>query len=85
MGVDGESERCDLDTLAESLVVLAVTGVVNGRTRARLTRSLRDVDPARIEAATMRLIVAGVVERTGGRIVQSAALERLDRLDLICI
>jgi hypothetical protein len=67
------------------VVVLAVTGVVNGRTRARLTRSLRDIDPARIEAATTRLIAAGVVERDCKRIVQSPALERLDLLDLICI
>jgi hypothetical protein len=59
LGVSGEAESHgrDLDTLAESLVVLAVMGVVNGRTRARLNRSLRDVDPARIEAATTRALL----------------------------
>jgi hypothetical protein len=61
-----EPHRCDLDALAESLVVRAVMGVVNGRTRAWLPQSLRDVDPARIEAATMRLIAAAVVAREGG-------------------
>lgn len=83
----GESnhDSCEIDTWAESLVVLAVAGVVNGRTRERLYRSLRDIEPERIDAATARLIKAGVVELRGRRVVQSAALERLDRLDMICI
>ena len=70
---------------AESLVVLAVVGVKNGRTRDRLYRSLRGVDPARVEAATRRLAAAGIIELRRRRVVQSAAFERLDRLDMITI
>jgi hypothetical protein len=51
-----------------------------------LVGSKRDlVDPSRIDLATARLIRAGVLDQTGGRIVQSPALERLDHLDLVCI
>jgi hypothetical protein len=83
-------ERCDhdageIDVWAESLIVLAVVGAKNGRTRDRLYRSLRDIDPARVDAATRRLAAAGVVQLRGRRVTQSTALERLDRLDMITI
>jgi hypothetical protein len=82
-------ERCnhgaEVDVWAESLIVVSVVGVHNGRTQDRLYRSLHDVDPARVEAATRRLVAAGVVELRAGRVVQSLALARLDRLDMISI
>ncbi|MCW3033351.1 MAG: hypothetical protein JWM60_1696 [Solirubrobacterales bacterium] len=78
-------DQGEVDVWAESLVVLAVVGVKNGRTRDRLYRSLRDIDPARIDAATRRLEAAGVVQLRGRRVTQSTALERLDRLDMISI
>jgi hypothetical protein len=83
----GERNRgtCEIDVWAESLIVLAVVGVKNGRTRQRLYRSLRDIDPHRIDAATASLVAAGVIQRRGCRVIQSSALEHLDRLDLICI
>jgi hypothetical protein len=80
-----QPDGCEVDIWAESLVVLVLVGVSNGRTRERLYRSLREVDPSRIDTATTRLVRAGVLDRAGGRLVQSAALERLDRLDMICI
>ena len=85
--MEDERDRtpCAIDTWAESLIVLALAGISNGRTKQRLYRSLRDIEPARIEAATERLLQAGVIEQHGTHLVQSPALERLDRLDLICI
>jgi hypothetical protein len=80
-----EPQECEIDIWAESLVVIALLGVSNSRTRERLYRSLREVDPSRIDLATARLVRAGVLVQAGGRLVQSTALERLDRLDMIRI
>ncbi len=85
MRKESNHDSCEIDVMAESVVVLSVAGAMNGRTRERLYRSLRDIDPARIDAATASLAKAGVVVLRGKRVVQSAALERLDRLDMISI
>jgi hypothetical protein len=82
---DREPDDCEIDVWAESLVVVGLLGVSNGRTRERLYRSLREVDPSRIDLATARLVRAGVLDQVGGRLVQSPALERLERLDMISL
>lgn len=78
-------DTCAIDTMAESLIVIAIAGLKSGRTRERLYRSLRDIDPVRIEAATASLIAVGLLRHQGGRIIQTPALERIDRLDMISI
>jgi hypothetical protein len=80
-----EPDECEIDIWAESLVVLTLVGVSNGRTRERLYRSLREVDPSRIDLATAGLIRAGVLDQAGGRLVQSKALERFGHARHGCI
>lgn len=74
-----------IDAWVESLIVLAVLGVTNGRSKQRIYRSLRDIDPLRVDTAAASLTAAGVILRRGNRVLQSPGLERLDRLDMICI
>jgi len=75
----------EIDVWAEHLVVLAVVGVTRARPRERIYRTLRDVDTRRLDRAIDRLCRAGVVELRGETVRQTAALARLDRLDMICI
>jgi hypothetical protein len=75
----------DIDVWAEYLVVLDVVGIQEGRTRGQINRSLRDIDPDRLNTAITRLVAAGVIELHDDTMVQTAALDRLDRLDMICI
>jgi hypothetical protein len=82
----GQSNQdSQIDIWAEHLVVLDVVGIDQGRTRELIYRSLRDVDPRRLDTAIGRLDAAGVVQLRGDRVVQSDALKRLDRLCMICI
>jgi hypothetical protein len=82
----GQSKQdSEIDVWAEHLVVLDVVGTDQGRTRERIYRSLRDVEARRLDTAIARLVAAGVVQLHGNRVVQTAALNRLDRLHMICI
>jgi hypothetical protein len=75
----------DIDVWAEYLVVLDIVGIKQGRTREQVRQSLRDIDPDCLNTAIARLVAAGVIELRGDTGVQTAALDRLDRLDMICI
>lgn len=83
----GESKQdgCEIDSYAEHLVVLDVAGVRRGRQRHRIHRMLRGLERDRIDAAIESLQRAGVVIVKGQRVHQSPALERIDRLDMICV
>lgn len=74
-----------IDVLTEKLVVLQVAGVKRGRERVRMYRALRNSPQPSVDAAIESLQSAGVVVVKGKSIHQSAALRRIDRLDLICI
>lgn len=78
-------DPCAIDTEAESLIVLAIAGLKSGRTRERLYRSLRHLDPVRIDAATASLVAVGLLEWRGRRLLQTPALSRIDVLDMIAI
>jgi len=77
--------RPRLDAAAERLVVLQVAGVPRGRQRSVIDATLADVGRERVDAAIDSLQRAGVVLVVGRAVRQSAVLERLDRLKLICV
>jgi hypothetical protein len=57
----------EIDIWAEHLVVIDVVGSKRGRPRDHIHNTLRDVDPARLDAAIRRLAALGVVELRGRR------------------
>jgi len=73
------------DAAAERLVVLQVVGVPRGRQRSVIYTALADIGRERVDAAIDSLQQAGVVLVVGRAVRQSTALERLDRLELICV
>lgn len=75
----------EIDIWAEHLVVLDIVGIQRGRSREQVHEALTDIDPARLDRAIERLEASGIVETNDGAIRQTAALARLDRLDMICI
>jgi glutamate/tyrosine decarboxylase-like PLP-dependent enzyme len=82
---DQSNHDPDVDVWAEHLIVLYVVGIEHGRARQQVYETLHDVDPGRLDSAIERLTRAGVVAIRGETVIQTAALDRLDRLDLICI
>jgi hypothetical protein len=83
----GQSKQdgCQIDSYAEHLVVLSVAGVKRGRTREQVYRTLSDLDRGCVDAAIDSLAAVGVVTVKGRSVHQSRALERIDRLDMICM
>jgi hypothetical protein len=83
----GESKQdgCPLDSYAEHLVVLTVAGVQRGRRRERIHSALSDLGRGRVDDAIASLATVGVVVATEHSVRQSAALERIDRLDFMAI
>jgi hypothetical protein len=81
----GESKQggCPLDSRAEHLVVLQVAGVAGGRTREQVRQALSRLGAQRVDDAIASLAAVGVVIATERSVRQSAALERIDRLDFI--
>ena len=77
--------RRPLDAAAERLVVLQVAGIPRGRQRKAIHAELRDLGNERVDAAIDSLQRAGVVLVEGTSVRQTAALERIDRLELICV
>jgi hypothetical protein len=73
------------DVVAERLVVLPVAGVPRGRKRSLVHAALGDLGGGRVDAAISSLQSAGVVRVVGEEIRQAPAIDRLDRLDLICL
>jgi hypothetical protein len=82
---DQSNHDPDIDVWAEHLVVLDIVGIAEGRTRVQLYATLPDLDPGRLDSAIRRLTMAGVVEVQDDLVTQTAALDRLDRLDMICL
>lgn len=68
---------------AEYLVVLEVVGRVRGRERERMYHALRDRSRTEVDAAITDLEQAGVIAVKGARVYATAALKRLDDLNLI--
>lgn len=75
----------DIDDRTERRIVIQVVGLTRGRERARMYKALRDLQQQSIDTATESLQTAGVVIVKGKSVHQSAALQRIDRLDLIGI
>src|ERR1041385_5435989 len=78
-----KQDGCPLDSRAEHLVVLQVAGVARGRTHEQVRRALRNLGAQRVDDAIASLAAVGVVIATKRSVRQSAALERIDRLDFI--
>jgi hypothetical protein len=74
-----------IDSYAEHLVILQVSGVKRGRPRERICRVLADLGVERIDSAIASLAAVGLVVVKGRSIHQSDALERMDLLGYITI
>jgi hypothetical protein len=82
---DQSNHDPDIDVWAEHLVVLDIVGIAQGRTRQQIYATLPDLVTGRLDSAIRRLATAGVVEVRDDLVMQTAALDRLDRLDMICL
>ncbi len=82
---DQSKQDDDVDAWTERLVVLQVLDRPGGRSGARIYRELDDIERDDIDAAISSLTEAGVVTVRRSLVRQSRALERLDRLQLICV
>jgi hypothetical protein len=72
-------------TRTERLVAIEILDRKDGYTPARLERKLRPVEPQLIRDAVASLERAGVVVVKRTRVHPTAALRRVDELELICI
>jgi hypothetical protein len=70
---------------AEYLVVIEVLNRTHGRDLERMYRTLRHHDRKDVDAAIASLEEAGVVTVAGKTIKASAALTRLEQLNLIAV
>lgn len=75
----------DIDSVAQSAVVLELLERPNGWALAHLHATIRDVAPPRLMAAAESLQDAGVIRRDGDRLYPTLALERLDALGMVSI
>jgi hypothetical protein len=74
-----------VDQRTERLVVFQVARLRRGRERRRMYRALRGTEQQRVDDAISSLESVGVVIVKGQSVHQSAALRRIDGLDLICV
>ena len=82
---DESKQEQPIDGHTERLVVLAVLGRPRGCRRAQLLAELSGIQENRVEAAVASLERAGLIEVRRTRLHPSAALRRLDELELICL
>jgi len=82
---ESKQDQDDLDAYAEHLLVLDVAGLRRGHRRERIYLTLYPLSPGRIDAAIESLQRTGVVIVKGQRVLRSPALERINRLDMICV
>jgi hypothetical protein len=82
---ESKQDQDELDAYAEHLLVMDVAGLRRGHERTRIYATLHPLSPSRLDAAIESLQRAGVVIVKGQRVYHSPALERIDRLDMICV
>jgi hypothetical protein len=76
-------DETEIDAHTEQLIVLQVVGRRRGRERERMYRALRNVDREYVDGAIASLSLAGVVAVKGQSVHQTAALRRVNCLNLI--
>jgi len=82
-----ESKQVDgpINHYTEKLVALQVLGYKRGCPLSKLLATLDNIDPKWVEASIASLARAGVVVVKRTRIHPSAALRRIDELDMVGI
>jgi hypothetical protein len=74
-----------IDARTERLIVLQLIGSQHAIERVRLYESFGDIETARLEAAVARLALAGVIDARATKLASTPALQRLNRLQMICL
>lgn len=75
-----------IDAAAQAAVVVELLNRPKGRTLTAVMRTRGNhLDRARILAAADSLQDAGVIRRDGDRLYATSALNRLDRIGMVCI
>jgi hypothetical protein len=82
---DQSNQEHPPDGYAERLVLLAVLARRGGYPRVRLPADLEGIDPELLERAITSLEASGLLCATRTRLRCSAALKRLDELNMICV
>jgi len=80
-----KQDRGCLDPRTERLVAIEVLERTDGLMPERLERQLRPTEPELVRDAVASLERVGVVVVKRSRVHPSAALRRIDALDLICM